>query len=36
VLARVLRAAVCAGAALAAAFVVLDLLGLSYLQGFGL
>jgi hypothetical protein len=34
--ARALRAAVCAGAALAAAFVVLDMLGVSYLQGFGL
>jgi hypothetical protein len=35
-LARVFRAVVCAGAALAAAFVVLDALGLAYLQGFGL
>jgi hypothetical protein len=34
--ARALRAGVCAGAALAAAFVVLDVLGVSYLQGFGL
>jgi len=34
--ARVLRAAVCAGAALAAAFMALDVLGLSYLSGFGL
>ena len=34
--ARAFRAAVCAGAALAAAFVVLDALGASYLQGFGL
>jgi len=34
--ARAFRAAVCAGAALAAAFVVLDALGVSYLQGFGL
>jgi hypothetical protein len=34
--ARALRAALCAGAALAAAFVVLDELGVSYLQGFGL